>query len=454
MSVFFNILYRVLLNMIHATHHNTIYGLFDPTTGTRVCIPPYQRTYGWTNAECHHFFTAIDNPASSHFLGTIFCVKPTDAPVLEIIDGQQRLLSVTLMFAAAYSILDRCKNYETTLHAACLAEMQTLLAFLLLPNTKQPEFRWQPQTEDQADYHFLLSEALGFVTPPASSNLKKRPLYKAFSYWGQAFETIQTTKGVAALLAFLHKVKNSLLVIVEITQETDAAALFATLNHHRLAFTAMDHIKNKFYALTQSHDEQVAFSQQWNTFVHNIGDPKKQALFLEIYYDLFKNELNAPFRTPATREKKYPLGNSATGSYLRFIYETLIDHHADGRILTEIVAASQTYATLLSENTDRWEPLLQNPLKNLAHLQGAPAYILLLYLFERRTQLKLTLSDLEKIIQALTIFFLRRKMTGVPPKSTLTTLFQSIVDEIIEEAKTEDAILILIQKKLASTLAY
>src|SRR5947207_7114289 len=73
-------------------------------------IPIYQRTYSWTDKECQQLWDDIvrsgaDDRISVHFVGSIVYIEKADSNVttwepLLVIDGQQRLTTVTLLIAA------------------------------------------------------------------------------------------------------------------------------------------------------------------------------------------------------------------------------------------------------------------------------------------------------------------------------------------------------------------
>ena len=78
-------------------------------------IPIYQRTYSWTEKECRQLWddilrTGADNDISSHFVGSIVYIEKglyqvsSQSPLL-VIDGQQRLTTVTLLIAALANAL-------------------------------------------------------------------------------------------------------------------------------------------------------------------------------------------------------------------------------------------------------------------------------------------------------------------------------------------------------------
>src|SRR5215218_3837801 len=73
-------------------------------------IPIYQRTYSWTDRECLQLWSDIlragrDESISAHFVGSVVYVEKglyqvsSQSPLL-VIDGQQRLTTVTLLVEA------------------------------------------------------------------------------------------------------------------------------------------------------------------------------------------------------------------------------------------------------------------------------------------------------------------------------------------------------------------
>src|SRR5438034_10196602 len=73
-------------------------------------IPIYQRTYSWTEKECRQLWddilrTGSDDAISAHFVGSIVYIEKglyqvsSQSPLL-VIDGQQRLTSVSLLLEA------------------------------------------------------------------------------------------------------------------------------------------------------------------------------------------------------------------------------------------------------------------------------------------------------------------------------------------------------------------
>lgn len=85
---------------------------FLANSETAFAIPVYQRNYDWTRVQCQQLFHDIltvgaDENLSGHFIGSIVYVHDDVYTVsglreLTIIDGQQRLTTLTLIFAALF----------------------------------------------------------------------------------------------------------------------------------------------------------------------------------------------------------------------------------------------------------------------------------------------------------------------------------------------------------------
>ena len=74
-------------------------------------IPSYQRPYAWTEDEAGDLFDDLydfyqtEDEEEQYFLGSIVLVKEEDKPLSEVIDGQQRLTTLTILLAVITSQL-------------------------------------------------------------------------------------------------------------------------------------------------------------------------------------------------------------------------------------------------------------------------------------------------------------------------------------------------------------
>ncbi|MEM9667804.1 MAG: DUF262 domain-containing HNH endonuclease family protein [Pseudomonadota bacterium] len=83
------------------SRETTVGELFAP--GQALTMPPYQRSYSWTEKEATELIGDLRDAAKSdevHFIGAIVVVKDEDGGTFEIVDGQQRLTTLTILLAA------------------------------------------------------------------------------------------------------------------------------------------------------------------------------------------------------------------------------------------------------------------------------------------------------------------------------------------------------------------
>ena len=77
-------------------------------------IPPYQRPYAWTEKESEELFDDLysfwqkSGKDEQYFLGSIVISKKENLPPSEVIDGQQRLATLTILFSVLASEFQQC----------------------------------------------------------------------------------------------------------------------------------------------------------------------------------------------------------------------------------------------------------------------------------------------------------------------------------------------------------
>ena len=94
--------------MIKTVEQTTVADIFSINTSKVYRIPKYQREYTWGKNDWDALFGDVMENGSGYFLGSYICVNNSSLSetVLEVIDGQQRFSTLTLLLAALYEKLD------------------------------------------------------------------------------------------------------------------------------------------------------------------------------------------------------------------------------------------------------------------------------------------------------------------------------------------------------------
>ena len=360
-----------------------------------------------------------------YFLGSIICInQSTDAlsvQKLELVDGQQRLTTLSLLFASVYHAL---KSHETDLDDEQRVELINLKRKLVLKKgDDQIRLIPQIQNNNNPDYRAVLAE-IGVISEcdvPAYAGNRK--IFRAYRYFQDRIDEMANGRSnrLGTIMEFLDKVSHACLVKIEVASHADAYTLFESLNNRGMPLTAIDLIKNKLLARLESIEPGKVdhYFGHWNRLLGYLGDDYAiQERFFRQYYNAFKDQLKAVHQVPV-----------ATRSNLIQIYEKLINHDAKD-CLQKISAAGRLYSLILSRNQDDALNGLEKPIKDLERIQGAPSYLLMLYLLVRKDELELTNAHLTSIVELLVRFFVRRNLTDTPPTRDLTRLFMTVIDKI------------------------
>lgn len=407
--------------------------VFDPESKVIFEIPKYQRGYIWGSKQWEALFDDLIENDDGYFLGSIICINTTvdsiNSPKFEVVDGQQRLTTISLFLAALYTTLNANKD---NLDDDQQSDILQLKRKIVLKKT-QADIRVVPQVQDTNldDYKGLLAK-LGIIPPHTMpNNAGNRRILKAYNYFLKRISAVveESDNPTGTMFKILDKVNSAILVMIEVSNHADAYTLFESLNNRGTPLTAVDLIKNLLLArldVSESGNLDYYFTR-WREVLDNLGDDYSvQERFFRQNYNAFRRLLNEPF---AKEDRLYPLGIIATRSTLLEIYEKLVSNNPKA-FLEEISENSEIYSTITLRKLDSMPPALKESYLDLQRVQGVPAYLLLLYLTKNQVALEISESDVISINKLLVNFFVRRNLTDTPPTRDLTRIFMAFIEEI------------------------
>lgn len=407
-------------------------------------IPKYQREYTWSYKEWEAIYDDISENGLEYFIGSIICINQGDAinPCLEVIDGQQRLTTISLFLTALYRLLKDRKNALSEDDEDILPSLRKSLKSDSSPNGMK--LVPQVQNFNKDDYDAIMSDnGLRKISGTKHPYFVIRKINRCYQYFLDRLNVEMTSLGKEESLTFLlekyDKLKQSMLVKIEVSSHADAYVLFESLNNRGTPLTAIDLMKNLIMARAEQNQLTVddCFNR-WQQLLSYISDEYGvQERFFRQYYNAFKTRLNDPFRADDDR-KKDPLGIIATRSNLLDIFEKLISKDLP-KFLDDITECGRIYSSLILVKEEF--PMFRKGLEDLDHIQGVPSYLLLMYLMRNQAELKFTDDDINKLIYLLAKYFVRRNLTDYPSTRDLTRIFMYIVAQI-EECQSTGAELI------------
>ncbi len=410
-------------------------------------IPRYQREYTWGQHDWANLYDDVFDNDPGYFLGSIIVIQgeldpKTNIVGYEVIDGQQRLTTISLLFAALYARIN--EHGDAIDEDMQLDDVRPLRNRLILKSNKGiTRVVPQVQNHNQDDYRWILKEHAGLET-----SMKKpkyhgvRKMSKAFDYFydrlGAEIEGMDDAEGVAVLLGKSQLLCSAVLVQINVDSHADAYTLFASLNNRGVPLSAVDLIKNTLLAkIADSGEDELDYRfEQWQEVLRNLSEEYTvQERFFRQNYDAFRRDANKPFVQEGGAQ--LPFGSVATRSNLLKIYERRIEQEPGALgVLNELIENSAIYSQIIGVSQEGIEEGLKARLTELERAQGVSSYLLLLNLMKRKSDLGIDDSLIARIADLLTRFFVRRNLTDTPPTRDLERLFISIC-EGIEDGQLE-----------------
>ena len=219
----------------------------------RFVIPAYQRLYSWNETQCEELWLDILRAARgkrNHFLVTVLYNVVYEGEVpdhIEIIDGQQRLTSVSLIILALARHLESHPQPSggDAIDAATLVSRYLVLGDV----DERPITKLLPSHYDAGSYDAAIRRETG---NPVSSITKNLAFFQE-KMAGDDFDHGQLLEGLRRLTT----------IFVEVDDYRDAQPIFESVNSKGVPLNVADMVRN-YLLLTESHDEQTRlFEEYW-----------------------------------------------------------------------------------------------------------------------------------------------------------------------------------------------
>ncbi|MDD3602005.1 MAG: DUF262 domain-containing HNH endonuclease family protein [Sulfurovum sp.] len=370
-------------------------------------IPEYQREYSWKLKNWENLFGDIDDSEKDYFLGTLICIVENDGSMMKVVDGQQRLTTLSIFRLALFNKLQGKK-----LEFAENENYYQIYLNLKSSLQKNSENKLQLQSKNKEEYETLIGKVIHNDDDKIDN---RRRIFKAYNF----FEEKISDYSVDDIFELLGKVNEALVVRIEVKTDQDAFILFESINNRGMPLSPIDLIKNKMFA--QLAKDKIGdiedHNTKWQKIIDNIEDFNDQVRFLRHYYHAFQHKDNIKIK----RFKK------ATKTNLIEIYSELIENDVEF-IFEEMQEKSKTYKIFTSpDNIDdsKSYSAYKEQLKNLQRLGIAPAYALMLYLFSEHKG-----KDFANLMLFLENWFIRRQLTNFPGTNKLDQIFLDLIGEI------------------------
>jgi len=372
-------------------------------------IPVYQRNYDWTNTECRELLNDIISVESekrgTHFIGSIVFIhegtySTSEVKELIIIDGQQRLTTINILYVALY----RFAKDTNRIHDA----ERIFNMFLTNQYVRNESNKLKLK---QTDANSVAFDAI--INGRESDNLPYSNVIENFNF----FRIYITNENFETILNGLNR-----LIFVEISLERDKddpQRIFESLNSTGLDLSQSDLIRN-FILMDLPHREQKQiFENIWNPIEENAKSiSKKKSLVSEFIRDYL-----------TLKTKKIPNKNKVYPEFKKIYSNKKEDNFLQD--LENMKSLSFHYRKFINPSTEN-DKGIRRELEYIDRLEINVAYPFLLQVYEDKDIGIIDREELIKILKLIQSYVWRRFIVGLPTNA-LNKIFMTLYSEVDTE---------------------
>ena len=249
-------------------------------------VPLYQRSYSWGPSEVEQFIDdilrAIDENYPNYFLGSILLTEPENG-IWGILDGQQRLSTASMIYSSIRHLLTE-KNQLSDADQI----LNEFLAVRALGGENSPRLLLNAENRSvflDVVVHQNSDSTIKALKEKHNKNKSNLLIIQASTQCRRRIDD-WIGKDREAAIKKLYKIsdyleKKTLVVVIEVSNESDAYIAFETLNTRGQDLSALDLVKNYIFSSLKSQHEEIRIL--WSKMKDNIGE-KEADDFLRIFW--------------------------------------------------------------------------------------------------------------------------------------------------------------------------
>lgn len=392
----------------------------------RFVIPVYQRNYDWRIDNCKQLFNDLINLIQSnkktHFFGSIVSSRHLNDVI--IIDGQQRITTISLFFIA---LINAMKNGLLQSHDPILCRKIENKYIVDEYRPDERKVRLKPFKEDCTAFDNLIYKEGDDYVQDSVVTINYRYIYKRIIEKQEL--TIDELYEAISKLEIIH-------IQLEIEHGDDPQLIFESLNSTGLGLTEADKIRN-FILMGLEVDKQEAF---YDNYWHKVE--KKTNSQLDGY---LRDYLTVKTGKIPTVKKVYLY-------FKEFINDNEIETE---ECLIDLLKYANIYKSI--KDNDLGDFQSNAIIKRLELLDMTVAYPFLLSFLDCHRENYLSQVELSTVLSTIETFIFRRQMCGLPTNALneiFATLHKDMLKRMTKESTYSSIMTYVLQNRMGQLLSF
>lgn len=402
-----------------ASNFNTKNDTFRKLMGNGLTyrIPPFQRDYSWTEEEWDDLWldllgTISEDTEPAHYMGYLV-LQSEDDKTYDVIDGQQRLTTLSLIVLAVLKQLERlvAAGIDPERNQRRLDDFRRSYIGFLDPVTFVPKSKLTLNRNNN-DYfqNYLVPLAR---LPQRGFRASEHALRRAFEWFddriGRYLAQASGDPG-ETLALFVERMSDRLFfTVITVTDELNAYKVFETLNARGVRLSATDLLKNYLFSVLhrdrQDEHELKSFEDRWESIVGRLGS--------ESFPDFLRVHWNS--RHPFVRQTE--------------LFKVIRGHIASREAAFALIRAMEedvdTYMALTQPETSHWSRTRKELAGDLRMFSVRQPFPLILAGLRQFSD-----SDFDTLLRACMVISFRYNVIGAQPTSEQERVYNSVAEKI------------------------
>ena len=370
----------------------------------RFIIPVYQRNYSWQNKHCAQLLNdlkgLIKKPDAPHFFGSIVSshMQGGKREDFLIIDGQQRLTTISILLIA---IVDLLKHKKVIPKDDRLIEKITKKHLVDEYQEDQRKIRLKPIKDDCKAFDALFGDESDFVD---GSNVTSNFRYFRDRILNENIDIDDLYDAISRLQT----------IDIFLEKDDDPQLIFESLNSTGLELEEGDKIRNFILMGLSSELQEKYYEAFWNKIEKNTHFKVS---------DFFKDYLTLKLNRTVVIKDIY------------FTFKDYVKKNNDDieALLQDLLEYSKFYAIIL--NPTQYQNSFTAVLVRLSQLEFTVIFPVVLAILKRWNEKNLTDQEVTELLRVTEIFLFRRLIVGLATNA-LSKIFATLDKDVTKKAQS------------------
>lgn len=379
-------------------------------------IPIYQRNYSWSNANVEELLTDIEKEMSGYYVGNLLVTKSEENDTFNIVDGQQRITTIALVFLAINKLLEGMENLEKQQFKDIGATQNNIKRKLLLESGMSRLILLEKDAEVFKDHLEVFNDAS--ENKFGRSVITKR--YKFIYEWlNEKFSDLEEINN------FYKKLNEVILLRITVSDLSDAFAVFSSLNAKGMPLTLIDLLKTEYLGTAVKDDikEEQAL-ESWEKLINIFSDSKNKEVNTTVVTQFLLNNYDA-FEGRKTQ--------SITKLQALKLYKDVFSRQGP-EYISELVKNAKIFSHVIleieSSETITFSDDIEKLLYRLQKLDSSQTFPLILVILKRFEKGYIEEKVVIDVLEYLVNYYVRRNITMKPKSSNIRSKIITIVRDL------------------------